>query len=347
MSASTRIVQWATGTTGRMALGAVIDAPVLQLVGVRVYDPAKVGLDAGQLAGRGVTGVAAVDNLDDIVALDADVVLYMGAVERHGEQCVADVVALLASGANVVATGSSFIDIRAFNPVWAGQLDKACVAGNATFLGVGLFPGFWGETVAPVLNRLSARCGHLAVRESLCYAGYPSASLIFDVMGYGQGPDSTSALLSDPSRAGGAFAGTATVIAKALGLQVRSLEPFRETAITNTEIAVAAGMIPAGTVAAMKLGVRADCGDLTISVEHVTWMDDEVAPDWSGSQGYEIEFDGAPSMRCNLQLGIHGEDHTDMGCLATAMHAVHVIPHVRSASAGILDLADLPNTGRL
>ena len=35
-------------------------------------------------------------------------------------------------------------------------------------------------------------------------------------------------------------------------------------------------------------------------------------------------------------------DHTAMGCLATAMHAVHAIPVVRGAPAGILDLADVP-----
>ena len=48
---ATRVVQWATGTTGRLALRAIIDAPDLELVGVRVYDPTKVGMDAGR-AGR-------------------------------------------------------------------------------------------------------------------------------------------------------------------------------------------------------------------------------------------------------------------------------------------------------
>jgi hypothetical protein len=30
-----------------------------------------------------------------------------------------------------------------------------------------------------------------------------------------------------------------------------------------------------------------------------------------------------------------------MGCLATAMHAVHAIPAVRQAPSGVFDLADL------
>ena len=34
-----------------------------------------------------------------------------------------------------------------------------------------------------------------------------------------------------------------------------------------------------------------------------------------------------------------------MGCLATAMHAVHAIPTVLAAPAGVLDLADLSFIG--
>jgi hypothetical protein len=170
--------------------------------------------------------------------------------------------------------------------------------------------------------------------------------MLVDVMGYGQPPQSTAALLSDPDRARGAFVVTASVLAKALGLKVAAAAAYRETAVTDTDLHVAAGPIPAGTVAAMKMGVRADCGPVTIVVEHLTWLDEGVAPEWSARQGYEIEFDGAPTLRCNLTLGIDGEDHTEMGCLATAMHAVHAIPTVIAASPGVVDLADVaPFTG--
>ena len=178
------------------------------------------------------------------------------------------------------------------------------------------------------------------MRESLSYAGYPSREMLVDVMGYGQPPQSTAPLLSDPARAGGAFVATASVLARALGLEIVAVEPFRETAVTPSGLNIAAGEIAAGTVAAMKLGVRADCGPVTIVVEHVTWLDDKVAPEWSAREGYEIEFDGAPTLRCNLVLGTAGEDRTEMGCLATAMHAVHAIEFVTAAPPGVVDLAE-------
>src|SRR6185312_8648608 len=52
-----RVVQWATGSMGRTALRRVIDHPDLELVGVYVYDPRKVGVDAGEIARRPPTGV--------------------------------------------------------------------------------------------------------------------------------------------------------------------------------------------------------------------------------------------------------------------------------------------------
>ncbi|MBL7492324.1 dihydrodipicolinate reductase [Frankia sp. AgB1.9] len=332
-----------------MALRAVIDAPDLELVGVRVYGPDKVGTDAGELAGRPPTGIRATDSKADVLALDPDVVLYMARVENNVAACVGDAVDLLAAGADVIATGSPFIDAQSLGPEHHQALTAACEKGGSSFLGLGLFPGFWGEAVAPVLSRLAFGCDRISVREHLSYAAYPSTQLIFDVMGYGQAPDSTTAALSDPSRAAGVFTSTARILAKALGLDLRSVRPVREVAVTDTELTVAAGTIPAGTVGAMRLGVLADCGPVSIAVEHVTWMAPRIRPEWSApGEGYQIELDGTPSLRCTLVLGTKGEDHSEMGCLATAMHAVHAIPAVRAAATGVLDLADVTNfVGRL
>jgi hypothetical protein len=332
----TRAVQWATGMVGSLALRAIIDAPDLDLVGVRVYDPSKVSKDAGELVGRKPTRILATDSRDDLLALSAHVALDLGNVEKHPGDCLADVVDLLASGTDVIATGSSFIDTYAVDQALGRAIDAACQRGGTSFLGVGLFPGVWGEAITPTLARLSHDCNEIVMREALSYAGYPSRDLIVDVMGYGHAQDSDAPLLSDPGRSRAAFIGTASAIAKALGWRIAVTRSIRETAVTDKDLHVAAGVISAGTVGAMKLGVRAERGRSAIAVEHVTWMSPDVAPAWSRAGGYEIEFEGSPSMRCSLVLGTHGEDHTEMGCLATAMHAVHAIPVVRAAPPGVL-----------
>ena len=71
-----RVIQWATGHIGTVQLQEIIDRPDLDLVGVFVYADDKAGVDAGRLCHRPDTGVLATNNKDEILALDADVVLH-------------------------------------------------------------------------------------------------------------------------------------------------------------------------------------------------------------------------------------------------------------------------------
>ena len=94
-----RVVQWATGNIGARALRGVIEHPELTLAGVYVTSDAKVGQDAGDLCGLPATGVIATNDIEEIIALKPDCVLYMPSLCTMDEVC-----ALLASGANVVTT---------------------------------------------------------------------------------------------------------------------------------------------------------------------------------------------------------------------------------------------------
>jgi hypothetical protein len=337
----TRVIQWATGVTGTMALRHVIGRTDLELVGVRVYDPAKAGTDAGSLCGLPDTGIIATDERDALIQADADVVLYMGKVETDTPGCFADVCDLLASGKDVVATGSRFIHPRSLDNSLANCIEGACRKGNSSFLGLGLFPGFVGESIAPVLSRLTARSSRIDVREVLNYSTYASHDLIFNAMGFGHAPDDTTPLLTNTDYAASAWIGTATVLAEALGLQIQSVEGYRDVATTPRALSVAAGEIPAGTVGAMRFGVVADCGDTTLAVEHLTRMADDLAPDWPTEIGYEVTSNGEPNMRLHLVIGSHDEDHAEQGCLATAMHAINAIPVVLKAAPGLYDLASI------
>ncbi|MBP1821603.1 hypothetical protein J3E61_005225 [Mycobacterium sp. OAE908] len=336
---TTRVIQWATGVTGTMSLRHVLDRQDLDLVAVRVYDPVKAKVDAGVLCGVGETGVVTTDDRDAVINTDADVVLYMGKVETDTPGCFADVCDLLASGKNVVATGSRFIHPRSLHESLADDIEKACRTGGSSFLGLGLYPGFVGESLGPVLSRLTQKTNRISVREVLNYSTYASHDLIFNAMGFGHAPDDTTPLLSNTDYAASAWIGSATVLAQALGLEIRSVEGFREVATTPRTLTVAAGEIPAGTVGAMRFGVSVDCGETTMSVEHLTRMADDLAPDWPSEIGYQLTFEGEPNMRLHLVIGSEGEDHAAQGCLATAMHAVNAIPAVVAAEPGLYDLS--------
>ncbi|OBA86628.1 dihydrodipicolinate reductase [Mycobacteriaceae bacterium 1482268.1] len=337
----TRVIQWATGVTGLMSLHHVIGREDLELVGVRVYDDAKAGVDVGTLCGLGETGLRATADRDEIINTSADVVLYMGKVETDTPGCFADVCDLLASGKNVVATGSRFIHPRSLHESLAEGIESACDAGKSSFLGLGLYPGFVAESLAPVLTRLTQRTRRISVREVLNYSTYASHDLVFNAMGFGHAPDDTTPLLSNTEYAASAWIGSATVLAEALGLNIRSVKGFREVVTTPRALTVAAGTIPAGTVGAMRFGVVVDCGETTMSVEHLTRMADDLAPDWPTEIGYEATFEGEPNLRIHLEIGSHDEDHAQQGCLATAMHAINAIPAVVAAEPGLYDLSTI------
>ena len=106
-----RVIQWATGNIGLRALEVALAHPEIDVVGVRVFDPAKVGVDIGTLVGGDPVGVAATDDVEALFALEADCVLYMPSVFHIDELC-----RMLESGTNVVTTCSAlFLPRRSVN----------------------------------------------------------------------------------------------------------------------------------------------------------------------------------------------------------------------------------------
>src|SRR6476646_7109289 len=92
-----RVVQWATGGVGVAAIKGVLEHPELELVGCWVHSADKAGKDVGELIGTDPIGVRATDSIEEILAMDADCVLYSPLMPNPKE-----VAAILRSGKNVV-----------------------------------------------------------------------------------------------------------------------------------------------------------------------------------------------------------------------------------------------------
>lgn len=100
-----RVIQWATGVVGSAALKYFIENPTIELVGVLVTNPDKVGKDAGDLVGLTKTGVLATNDEEAIVAMDADCVLFAPSMMTPPIDMVCR---LLESGKNVVSPAGPF-----------------------------------------------------------------------------------------------------------------------------------------------------------------------------------------------------------------------------------------------
>jgi len=129
-----RVIQWMTGDVGSVGVRHFAANPVFDLVGVLVHNPEKAGRDAGEIVGIGPIGVVATDDVEAIVALDADCVFYTPVIMDVDTVC-----RLLRTGKNVVTTSGFFYPTTDFADHGA-QIRAACAAGGASFHGGGIHP---------------------------------------------------------------------------------------------------------------------------------------------------------------------------------------------------------------
>jgi hypothetical protein len=128
-----KVIQWYTGEIARHQIRVINACPSMDLVGAFVFHEDKVGIDAGVIAGIDPIGVIATNNWDEMLALDADCVLYNPPTENYEEM-----IRILASGKNVISI------MGGWNPK---RLDcypdivKACEQGQSSLFGTGLNPG--------------------------------------------------------------------------------------------------------------------------------------------------------------------------------------------------------------
>src|SRR4029077_94856 len=86
-----RVIQWSTGNVGRHALRLVARHPDLDLVGLWVHSPDKAGRDAGELVGIEPLGITATNDVDELLALNADCVVYTATADLRPGEAIEDI----------------------------------------------------------------------------------------------------------------------------------------------------------------------------------------------------------------------------------------------------------------
>ena len=108
---------------GKTCLQAVIDHPAMELVGLYVYGAAKVGKDAGTIARREPNGILATSDIDEILDLDADVIVHCARISPPFGSHDAELIRLLESGKNVISI-NGFSDPSRWDGVRRAALEK-------------------------------------------------------------------------------------------------------------------------------------------------------------------------------------------------------------------------------
>jgi len=341
-----QVIQWSTGNVGRHALRCIDRHPDLELIGLWVHSPDKVGVDAGELAGLAPNGVTATNDVDALLTLDADCVCYTATADLRPGDAIADLARILESGKNVVSSSVvSLIYPPHVAPGMRAPLEAACRAGNSSCFTSGIDPGWANDLLPFVLTGACEYIDEVRVMEIVNYATYAQPTVLFDTMGFGQPLDAQPLLLM-PGVLSFAWGGVVKVLAAGLGVEVDELREVHERQPAQRDIDLGFGVVQQGTTAALRFevqGVRN--GKTPIVLEHVTRLADDLCPEWPqpvGHSGYRVIVTGNPTYTCDVQMMGDDGDHNTGGLVGTAARLTNAIPAVCAAPPGLLSVLDLP-----
>jgi 4-hydroxy-tetrahydrodipicolinate reductase len=338
-----------TGNVGKHALTQLIVDPRFELTGVWVSSESKAGKDAAELAGLDdSTGITATTDLEAILAAEPECVVYTAMADNRLVEALEDYRRILAAGVNVVASAAVFLQYPwgTLPDEMIAPIQTAAEAGKSSLFVNGIDPGFANDLLPMALAGTCQSIEQIRCMEIINYDTYDSATVMFDVMGFGKPLDDVPMLLQ-PGVLGLAWGSVVRQLAAGLGI---SLDEVTETYVREPapeDFDIASGHIAKGTAAALRFEVRGMLGGKPVVVlEHVTRTRDDLCPDWPqpAQQGgsYRIEITGEPSYVLDLSLSSPNGDHNHAGLVATAARVVNAIPEVVAAPAGICTTLNLP-----
>ncbi|HEX5947643.1 MAG TPA: hypothetical protein VFY82_15270 [Acidimicrobiales bacterium] len=335
-----RVVQWTTGNVGRESVKAIAANPGLELVGCYAWSEAKVGADAGELAGIGPLGVAATDDVGQLLDQKPDCVVY-----NPQWPSVDELVRILAAGVNVVTT-AAFITGQRLG-AQRERLVEACERGGSTLMGTGVSPGF-AELVALTVAGICNRIDRVTVLEQADTTLYDSPDTERPA-GFGHPIDTPG--LAEMAREGTAVFGEAVaMVADALGVELDEIVCEAEFAQTTADVEMASWTIPAGCVAGVSASWQGRVGGRTVVELGVRWKKGATLdPEWIiEKDGWTIEVQGLPTVTAALDFlpppdfeAETIEDFMVIGHIITAVPALNAVPAVVAAPPGIVTYADL------
>lgn len=349
-----RVALVGTGNCGGLALRQLVEDQRFDLIGVWVSSAAKVGRDAGELAGLDVTtGVAATGDLDAIIAAAPDCVVYCAMGDTRLPEAMADIRRLLSAGIDVVGSAPGVLQYPwgVVPDKYIGRVEDAAREGDSTVFITGVDPGFATDLLPFALAGTCQSISQIRTMEIADYATYDGATVMFDVMGFGN-QIGDFPILFQPGVLSIAWGTAIRQLAAGLGVELDEIRDSVEQEPAPEDIDVAVGRIAKGTVAALRFQIEGlVAGEPVIVVEHVTRLRGDLRPDWAqpAQEGgsYRVEITGEPSYVMNVCPASRNGDHNYAAILAAAGRIVNAIPDVVAAAPGIRTTLDMPLvTGR-
>ena len=338
---SVRVIQWATGAMGKTCLRRIIDHPDLELAGLFVYSDEKAGRDAGDIARREPTGVIATSSVEEILAIDADIVVHAARLAPPYGSHDAEIIRILDSGKSVISI-NGYTHSTSRDAAAREALEAAARRGGATLAGAGLNPGFAVEKLAAVVTSVCDNIKSVHVTETVPCADVRSPVYVFDILGFGADPakvDPNQPNWGPSAALNGMFAEPLNNLAQRMGLSLKEIRTEHAVLPATRDLEVAAGKIAKGAVSRTHWKWRALTDEGVDLVLEIRWEMEPTPSETEGAGLWKIVVDGAPGVTLHFDLTKPADYpfRTEPEQLGVAAAVVNAIPHVVAAPPGLME----------
>jgi 2,4-diaminopentanoate dehydrogenase len=341
-----RVVHTGTGVSGIEGLRQVLAHPELELVGIRATSPEKVGQDAGVLAGSGPCGITATDDLDSLLALNADCISYCAKGNGREMEAATEIASFLERGTNAVTHSLISMTYPARAPrAIRDLLSDACDRGGSTFYNTGIEPGVMSGQLLVTALSFAGRVDSVEIIEFADMRNYAVPEVARHGMGLGMPADYISPRYENNGAGVQAFwRQDVDFAADLVGIALDDYE-FRYTTVTTPEALHSTfGVIAPGTIGAtMWEIVGTSEGQPRVMLRHYTAVRPCAGADWPplpcGAEhtAYQVKVRGSSTYEITAVVDPDPETGHDPAIAAIAIHAINAIPTVCAAAPGVLD----------
>jgi hypothetical protein len=344
-----KVVVWGPGGLGTACIYEIAQRKDIELVGVRCFDPAKNGTDAGALIGIENLGVAASSDAEKVAAIPCDAVIFtprdFGNYNNDEE-----LLWLLRSGRNVI-TVLPYQHVRLHrDEAFVRQLEEACAAGGSVFHATGVDPDVISDRILVGLTGFCNDIKRIKLQENWDFQFTPPETMA--LCGFAKTPEEARAMPVAAVIADNFLTQVCLGVAHALGVEYSRYENSHDYVVTDKEIVQESMNIPAGTVGRVTHRCRGWVGDAKepfFEIE-VNWhsgvdmLPERTAPD----QYWVIEIEGRPSIKTTVDIKASletrarfipiGNMNSEPGYHATIAPCLQALPAVVKAKPGILPI---------
>lgn len=334
-----RVIQWGMGLNGTPAVRMMLRSKSIEVVGVIVNRREKAGRDIGELVGHGTAGILASNNIGEVLARDADVVIHMtsSSMMESGtwEKNENEIRLALEAKKNVITT-TGFLYPWRTHPEMCERLDTVARQNGVTLLGTGAAPGFHTDVLPLVLAGTVARVDNIVIKQ--WEDDTPVTASWLHYLGYGKSPEELGS--EETNRIRNAliqfYTESIFFLSDALEWEITEITAKSQYFTATETLEITLGQIQPGTICAQKLIIEAvRGGEAAITIEQVFKVCPDKVKEPEGRNALWI------NSRPTVGVELTGDWWKWVGPV-TGFHAVNCIPQVVAAEPGFVSHRDLP-----